>query len=1351
MITHDGQQGAIKYYTTNVLVDYGTGANCSMFAISTITGKIYKARVATVSDRTKDPSANSLEWIAYGEGAGSAGPVQASKEYTTTAEGYAAVSIDVAGVLTEMYLPSGAFTTDATPTIQKLVTGGWKYRDQIAIPNVAASTYYPAGFLVSDGQRPAAIYAAIAAITSNATTFVTELEDTAKWTLKGGGGSMGNIRAWAAATRVEPDELRRQTIGGTMYVLRHSQAAARTTEAAGSWSGATQTEPANWVCLAQEGIADFVAGEWYVPGCRVSKGGSEWIRTAAPASEATWDSTKWKLVDVPFLLREEITGNKTLENYTEYIGNSAADTALELPSAATAQAAHRIEFINNNGKKYTFTMKVNTDKLNGTVNGTVASTKVGERLIFTMTKDGEWRWTGSLTFNITRDANVAVTGGTGVAVGEARTIHLPLTTAKRLGVITTTPANVPVAILSRRDILQDVAIVQVTMPQADVNLVYTQVDDTQVFNPNWDVGVVQAIASSAPQTDAHLPMSGGTYSRAGFPDLYDLVAGGKFKLATHNATDQTFTLFNLNSGAAGGAGYFLGGLAGNPVGTLQDDATAPNGLRVTARGHVWDQTCQSSDRMSEGTGGGTSPHDVITGDAETRPYTARILWVVKARPTPVHVEAGGTYTLQTTDVKLRSVSATAPAGNLVNGLASIKIGEGYGGMVLVPLTTDKMIDTVTATSGTATVIDAVYGVIWVVPAAADVALTVTEKAHKIKVTCTGANNTINGTANFSAVVGKPNDFIIDMPTNKRLDSVGSSTGTISIINPLAGYVRLLNPTADTVITPTLGDAASYNGLQKVRHSTTQLALTATLQNYNVGATLVEGDLLEIEHQYNAGATERQSCIIHVSAGTTQRYAFWPDATNNMHYFAFPAVLNDTFQVRQATANSAPRIISVKVWRDAANGWVVPTGTQIRDAVPVTANSGALTVNGVASSLLFSGTSGRVMVPVPSNQMITGLAATNATASIADPYTGAIEVAVALGSTAAVELTVTFEDIPLGYQRFAPAAGSSNIGLGATTFSYNFTANRTGLWDIETNVIAWDGSATPDPATLVEILQGATVLDSFQLGGFASNHITNNWTHVGVAYNRATLINGTQYTVRVTSNGSSAWDGVGIQSIALKMVTAGNSVVPVGTQVRDEVTVTANSGAVQVNGAATATLFAGTSGRISVAVPAGQILTAVTAPAGLTASIADSRTGAIEVAVDTGISGAKNLSLTFATPGASRVLAQANAGVAVTLGTLRFRMPTGGNRSLQVASATGAPINTRVQNLHMNGGSGAGLRTHSLDAAGTFLYIDANWNFGGAGDWMEVVVEDTTNNRWYRMRMEIGSGYNNNTFAGYEIL
>jgi hypothetical protein len=113
-----------------------------------------------------------------------------------------------------------------------------------------------------------------------------------------------------------------------------------------------------------------------------------------------------------------------------------------------------------------------------------------------------------------------------------------------------------------------------------------------------------------------------------------------------------------------------------------------------------------------------------------------------------------------------------------------------------------------------------------------------------------------------------------------------------------------------------------------------------------------------------------------------------------------------------------------------------------------------------------------------------------------------------------------------------------------------------------------------------------------------------------------------------------------------------------------------------------------------------------------------------------------------------VVAQANGGIDVTLGALKFRLAGAGNRSMQVSTVSGTAT-LKIQNLWSGGASPAtGLVT--LNATTTPAYINSTWNFTSAGVNQDVIIEHVEAAKCYRMRMEVGASYNNNTFAGHQL-
>lgn len=263
-----------------------------------------------------------------------------------------------------------------------------------------------------------------------------------------------------------------------------------------------------------------------------------------------------------------------------------------------------------------------------------------------------------------------------------------------------------------------------------------------------------------------------------------------------------------------------------------------------------------------------------------------------------------------------------------------------------------------------------------------------------------------------------------------LSSVSLNGTATTDFDPYTGVVRITPNGADVVVSHAIAQNSTFSGLQRADYSTTELAITSSFQTYTLNKPLLEGDLLEVQHQFNGNAAERQSVWVRVQAGSTQRNFPWADATNNTAFWTFPSPLNNTFQTRQATAGSSPRILSVKVWRDAANGYVVPIGTQARNGCTITANDGNVTVNGLASDILFSGTSGRIKVAVPANQEILSATCTSPLVSVgvADPATGALEVAIAGSASGSFNILVIYQAARVArWYQVASAGVAVNIG------------------------------------------------------------------------------------------------------------------------------------------------------------------------------------------------------------------------------------------------------------------------------------------------------------------------------------
>lgn len=105
----------------------------------------------------------------------------------------------------------------------------------------------------------------------------------------------------------------------------------------------------------------------------------------------------------------------------------------------------------------------------------------------------------------------------------------------------------------------------------------------------------------------------------------------------------------------------------------------------------------------------------------------------------------------------------------------------------------------------------------------------------------------------------------------------------------------------------------------------------------------------------------------------------------------------------------------------------------------------------------------------------------------------------------------------------------------------------------------------------------------------------------------------------------------------------------------------------------------------------------------------------------------------------------NAGTFVALDNIKATVTTSGNRGLSVASVTGsftAMISSTIG--YINGGGGAATNggqtyTYNTTPSGSLF----GYNFPNAGDGSVYLVNDTTNQRFYRITLMIGYGYLNN--------
>jgi hypothetical protein len=105
----------------------------------------------------------------------------------------------------------------------------------------------------------------------------------------------------------------------------------------------------------------------------------------------------------------------------------------------------------------------------------------------------------------------------------------------------------------------------------------------------------------------------------------------------------------------------------------------------------------------------------------------------------------------------------------------------------------------------------------------------------------------------------------------------------------------------------------------------------------------------------------------------------------------------------------------------------------------------------------------------------------------------------------------------------------------------------------------------------------------------------------------------------------------------------------------------------------------------------------------------------------------------------------NAGVDVTLGNLKARISTSGNRSLQISTVTGT-YSVYGSGIYSQIGAIAGStisNSSPISVTTTPVYLNSGYNFGSAGATDTWIIMDTGQSISWRITMIVGASYNNN--------
>ena len=110
----------------------------------------------------------------------------------------------------------------------------------------------------------------------------------------------------------------------------------------------------------------------------------------------------------------------------------------------------------------------------------------------------------------------------------------------------------------------------------------------------------------------------------------------------------------------------------------------------------------------------------------------------------------------------------------------------------------------------------------------------------------------------------------------------------------------------------------------------------------------------------------------------------------------------------------------------------------------------------------------------------------------------------------------------------------------------------------------------------------------------------------------------------------------------------------------------------------------------------------------------------------------------------------NLGIDVTLGDLKARLPSTGNKSLQLSTTSaGVTYSVYGSGIYSQAGTVVGTTINAsspLSITSTPTYLASGYNFGTAGATDTWIIMDTSNTISWRITMILGSGFNNNMIS-----
>ena len=117
-----------------------------------------------------------------------------------------------------------------------------------------------------------------------------------------------------------------------------------------------------------------------------------------------------------------------------------------------------------------------------------------------------------------------------------------------------------------------------------------------------------------------------------------------------------------------------------------------------------------------------------------------------------------------------------------------------------------------------------------------------------------------------------------------------------------------------------------------------------------------------------------------------------------------------------------------------------------------------------------------------------------------------------------------------------------------------------------------------------------------------------------------------------------------------------------------------------------------------------------------------------------------------------IAAYCNAGVMLTLDNLKFGVTTGGQRGLCCATVAGTAVLSISASYALAGGASGNATawpgaTYTTTPSGSWF----GWSFPNAGDGSVYLCNDYTNQRVYRVTLQIGPGYSGNFISIERLL